>query len=41
MRSLDEKNGLFQPQGHDEELFGLEVLYLSAIGVLMYLDSHL
>ena len=36
-RSLDVKNHSFRPCKKDEELLGLEVPYLSAIGALMYL----
>ena len=37
VRSLDVKNDLFYPYKKDEELLGLEVPYLSAIGAFMYL----
>ena len=37
IRSLDVKNDSFRPCENGEELLGLEVPYLSAIGALMYL----
>ena len=37
VQSLDVKNDSFHPCKKDEELFGPEVPYLSAIGALMYL----
>ena len=37
--SLDVKNDSFHPCKKDEELFGPEVPYLSAIGALMYLAN--
>ena len=39
VRSLDVKNDPFRPCEKGEELFGPEVLYLSAIGALMYLAT--
>ena len=39
VRSLDVKNGSFRPCENGEELLGLEVPYLSAIGALMYLAN--
>ncbi|KAL6322664.1 hypothetical protein AAG906_015350 [Vitis piasezkii] len=39
VRSLDVKNDPFRPCEKDEELFGPEVPYLSAIGALMYLAN--
>ena len=36
-RSLDQKNDPFRPKDDDEELLGVEVSYLSAIGALLYL----
>ena len=38
--SLDVKNDPFRPCENGEELFGLEVPYLSAIGALMYLANY-
>ena len=40
VRSLETIKDHFRPKGNDEELLGLEVPYLSAIGALMYLASH-
>ena len=40
VRSLDVNKDPFRPRMDDEELFGPEVPYLSAIGALMYLASH-
>ena len=40
VRSLDVNKDPFRPRMDDEELLGLEVPYLSAIGALMYLASH-
>ncbi len=40
VRSLDKKKNHFQLWGNDEELFGSEAPYLSAIGGLMYLASY-
>ena len=37
--SLDVKKDSFRPYEKDEELLGLEVPYLSAIGALMYLAN--
>ena len=37
--SLDVKNDPFCPREKGEELLGLEVLYLSVIGALMYLAN--
>ena len=39
VQSLDVKNDSFRPCEKDEELFGPEVPYLSAIGALMYLAN--
>ena len=39
-QSLDVKKDPFQPQEDDEETLGLEVPYLSAIGVLMYFANQ-
>ncbi|GJU08593.1 hypothetical protein Tco_1125023 [Tanacetum coccineum] len=36
VRTLDVKNDPFRPQDVDEEILGHEVLYLSAIGALMF-----
>jgi len=40
VRSLDVDKDPFRPQEKDEELLGLEVPYLSAIGPLMYLANY-
>ena len=40
VRSLDINKDPFRPRGHDEELLGPEVPYLSAIGALMYLANN-
>ena len=40
IRSLDVKKDPFQPLEDDEELLGLEVPYLSAVGALMYFASN-
>ncbi|KAL0551378.1 hypothetical protein IC582_010464 [Cucumis melo] len=40
VRSLDVKKDIFRPREDNEELLGLEVPYLSAIGVLMYLANN-
>ena len=40
VRSLDINKDPFRPRGHDEELLGPEVPYLSAIGALMYLTNN-
>ena len=39
-RSIDVKRDSFRPQEDDEETFGLEVPYLSAIDALMYLANY-
>ena len=39
VRSLDVNKDPFLPQEKDEEILGLEVPYLSAIGALMYLAN--
>ena len=39
VRSLDVKNDSFRPCEKGEELLGLELPYLSAIGALMYLAN--
>ena len=39
VRSLDVNKDPFRPQEKDEEIFGSEVPYLSAIGALMYLAN--
>ena len=39
VRSLDVKKDSFHPCEKDEELLGPEVLYLSAIGALIYLAN--
>ncbi|WKA03494.1 hypothetical protein VitviT2T_021601 [Vitis vinifera] len=42
VRSLDVKNDSFRPcKKKDEELLGLEVPYLSAIGALIYLVNYI
>ena len=40
VRSLDVDKDPFQPLKNDEELLGADVLYLSAIGALMYLTNN-
>ena len=40
IRSLDVKNGSFRPREDNEEVLGLEVPYLSAIGALIYLANN-
>ncbi|GJT34653.1 hypothetical protein Tco_0925072 [Tanacetum coccineum] len=40
VRTLDVKKDLFRHQDVDEEILGLEVLYLSAIGALMFFTGH-
>ena len=40
VRSLDVKKDQFRPCKKGEELLGPEVLYLSAIGALMYLANY-
>ena len=40
VRSLDVNKNQFCPCENDEEFLGLEVLYLSAIGALMYLANN-
>ena len=40
VRSLEVTKDLFRPKEENEELLGLEVPYLSAIGVLMYLANY-
>ncbi|GAA0151652.1 hypothetical protein LIER_37326 [Lithospermum erythrorhizon] len=40
VRSLDVNKDPFRSKENNEELFGPEVPYLSAIGALMYLASH-
>ncbi|KAL0423665.1 UNVERIFIED_CONTAM: hypothetical protein Sradi_0901300 [Sesamum radiatum] len=37
VRSLDVNKDPFRPPAHNDEILGPEVLYLSAIGALMYL----
>ena len=39
VQSLDVKNDPFRPYEKNEELLGLEVLYLSAIGALICLAN--
>jgi len=39
VRSLDVKKDHFCPREDDDEILGLEVPYLSAIGTLMYLAN--
>nr|GEY43895.1 retrovirus-related Pol polyprotein from transposon TNT 1-94 [Tanacetum cinerariifolium] len=39
-RSLNVENDLFRPCEDDEEVLGLEVPYLSAIGTLIYLTNY-
>jgi hypothetical protein len=39
VRLLDVKKDHFHPREDDEEILGPEVLYLSAIGALMYLAN--
>ena len=39
VRSLDVNKDLFRPQEKNEELLGLKIPYLSAIGALMYLAN--
>jgi hypothetical protein len=39
VRSLEADKDPFRPKGDDEEVLGLEVPYLSAIGALMYLAN--
>ena len=41
VRSLDAKKDPFQPLEENEEILGLEVPYLSAIGALMYLANYI
>ena len=40
VRSLEVTKDPFQPREENEELFGLEVPYLSAFGALMYLANY-
>ena len=40
VRSLEVTKDPFWPKEENEELFGPEVLYLSAIGALMYLANY-
>jgi len=40
VRSLDVNKGSFRHQENDEELFGLEVSYLSVIRAQMYLANY-
>ncbi|KAL0551256.1 hypothetical protein IC582_010342 [Cucumis melo] len=40
IRSLDVKNDIFRPRENNEKLLGPKVLYLSAIGALMYLANN-
>lgn len=40
VRSLDVNKDPFHPYEDDEELFGLEVPYISVVGVLMCLAHH-
>ena len=40
VRSLDVKRGSFCPREGNEEVLGLEVPYLSAIGALIYLANN-
>ncbi|KAL0416667.1 UNVERIFIED_CONTAM: Secreted RxLR effector protein [Sesamum latifolium] len=40
VRSLDVNKDLFHPPGHNDEILGPEVPYLSAIGALMYLANN-
>ena len=37
VRSLESHKDLFRPKGLDEKILGPEILYLNAIGALMYL----
>ena len=39
VRSLDLQKDMFQPKELDDEILNPEVLYLNAIGVLMYLTQ--
>src|SRR6266508_2761965 len=39
VRSLDMNKDQFRPRDENEELLGLEVSYLSAIGALMYIAN--
>ena len=41
VQSLDVKNDLFHPKEDNEEILGLEVSYLSAVGALMYLCGNI
>ena len=40
VRSLEVTKDPFRPKEENEELLGLEVPYLSAIGALMYLTNY-
>ena len=40
VRSIGLDTDLFRPKMDDEDVFGPEVSYLSAIGALMYPTSH-
>jgi hypothetical protein len=40
VRSLDVKKDLYRPRENNEKTLGPEVLYLSAIGALMYLANN-
>ena len=40
VRSLDKKKDVFWPREENEEILGLEVPYLSAIGALIYLANN-
>ena len=39
VRSLDMNKDQFRPKDEDEELLGIEVPYVSAIGALMYVAN--
>ncbi|GKD36020.1 hypothetical protein Tco_1251529 [Tanacetum coccineum] len=40
VRTVNVKNDYFQPTNDDEEILGLKVPYLSAMGALLFLVSH-
>jgi hypothetical protein len=40
VRSLDVTKDPFRPSKCDSEILGPEMLYLSAIGALMYISTH-
>ena len=41
VRSLDVKKDLYRPKEENEEILGLEVPYLSAIGAILYFAQYI